>query len=91
MSRARDPASHARYAFFRNGRLAVVPAKRTHRVAVLTILSERFERGRRYPEREVNALLADDGPDHATLRRLLVDEGLLRRDSGEYWRDQAGE
>ena len=34
----------------------------------------------------LNAILADDGPDHATLRRHLVDEGFLRRDHGTYWR-----
>ena len=40
----------------------------------------------RYPEREVNALLAVWHPDTAALRRYLVDEGLLSRDAGVYWR-----
>jgi hypothetical protein len=40
----------------------------------------------RYPEREVNALLAAWHPDVAALRRYLVDEGLLTRDAGVYWR-----
>jgi hypothetical protein len=40
----------------------------------------------RYPEREVNALLAVWHPDTAALRRYLVDEGLLTREAGLYWR-----
>ncbi len=55
-------------------------------LAACAFLADRFERGRRYPEAEVNALLADDAPDPATLRRLLVDEGHLRRDREAYWR-----
>jgi hypothetical protein len=73
-------------AFFRDGRLTSLPSKRSVRLAALAVLARRFERGRRYPEREVNALLADDAPDVATLRRLLVDEGFLARAGGEYWR-----
>ncbi len=55
-------------------------------LAACAFLAARFEPGRRYAEREVNALLADDAPDVATLRRLLVDEGSLQCDHGSYWR-----
>lgn len=82
----RDPRQHARFAFFRGERLTGLPARATYRLAALAIVSERFEVGRRYAEREVNVMLADDEPDHATLRRLLVNEGLLQRERGAYWR-----
>jgi hypothetical protein len=82
----RDPATHVQLAFFRDGRLTSLPSRRTMRLAALRILAERFEPDRRYPEREVNAILAEDAPDVATLRRLLVDEGLLDRAAGEYRR-----
>jgi hypothetical protein len=83
----RDPATHLRHAFVRDGRLASLPSRRrTLLLAACAFLADRFERGRRYPEREVNELLADDAPDVATLRRLLVDEGFLERDHGSYWR-----
>jgi len=45
-----------------------------------------FEPGRRYEEQEVNATVARYFTDHAALRRVLVDEGFLDRDHGEYWR-----
>jgi hypothetical protein len=36
----------------------------------------------------VNAILADNAPDPATLRRLLVDHGYLGRRNGTYWRER---
>ncbi|MEP6851937.1 MAG: DUF2087 domain-containing protein [bacterium] len=45
-----------------------------------------FEPGRRYAEPEVNAILIAFFADYAALRRHLVDEGLLTRDRGVYWR-----
>ncbi|MGY1847766.1 MULTISPECIES: DUF2087 domain-containing protein [unclassified Blastococcus] len=82
-----DPAADAVLtAFVRDGRLTSIPAQRSKRLVVLDHLVRVFEPGVRYPEREVNALLAVWHPDVAALRRYLVDEGLLSRDAGVYWR-----
>lgn len=82
-----DPAEDAVLsAFVRDGRLVSIPAQRSKRLVVLDHLVRVFEPGLRYPEREVNALLAVWHPDVAALRRYLVDEGLLTRDAGVYWR-----
>ncbi|MGY1915572.1 DUF2087 domain-containing protein [Blastococcus sp. SYSU DS0973] len=82
-----DPAADAILsAFVRDGRLVSIPAQRSKRLLVLDHLVRVFEPGVRYPEREVNALLAVWHPDVAALRRYLVDEGLLSRDAGVYWR-----
>ena len=42
--------------------------------------------GERYDERAVNAILKHHHPDSATLRRALVDYGLMRLEAGIYWR-----
>src|SRR3954462_3681749 len=82
-----DPAEDAVLsAFVRDGRLVSVPAQQSKRRIVLEHLVRVFEPGVRYPEREVNALLAVWHADYAALRRYLVDEGLLSRDGGQYWR-----
>jgi hypothetical protein len=82
-----DPAEDAVLsAFVRDGRLVSIPAQRTKRLVVLDHLVRVFEPGIRYPEREVNALLAVWHADVAALRRYLVDEGLLTREAGIYWR-----
>lgn len=73
-------------AFFRDGRLETIPAGRERRQAVLTHVAARFAPGREYGEAEVNGILQAVHSDHATLRRYLVDAGLLRRERGIYRR-----
>lgn len=69
-----------------DGRLAVMPTKRSKRLLVLDHVSQRFEPGRTYAEAEVSELLAQFHDDYAALRRYLVDEQFLARDSNVYWR-----
>ena len=73
-------------AFVRDGRITSIPAAHAKRLVVLDWLAQDFEPGRRYPEREVNAHPRAPPPDTAALRRYLVDERLLDRAAGEYWR-----
>ena len=71
---------------FSEGRLVHLPTKRSKRLIVLDHLAQRFEPGRHYSERQVNAMLAAVDDDVAALRRYLVDERFLDRAGGEYWR-----
>jgi DNA-binding transcriptional ArsR family regulator len=72
-------------AFVADGRLVSIPAQHAKRLVVLRWLAETaFERKRRYPEKEVNQLLAVRHPDAASLRRYLVDEGFMMRKQGIY-------
>jgi hypothetical protein len=73
-------------AFVRGKRLLRVPAQRNKRLVVLDFVARDFEPGTRYTESEVNARLSARHPDYAALRRYLVDEGFLARESGMYWR-----
>lgn len=68
------------------GRLVSIPAARAKRRKVLEHIAMVFEPGLRYPEREVNAMLRAWHSDYAALRRHLVDEDLLAREAGVYWR-----
>ena len=68
------------------GRLTAIPVQRKKRLAVLRWMVEDFQPGRLYPEAEVNAIIARRHPDFAALRRYLVDEELMQRRQGIYWR-----
>jgi len=74
--------------FFRNGRLDKLPAQHKKRLIVLEQFAAKFQQGRRYDEQEVTGLQAA-ARRLLIIRRLLVDEGLLRREGGQYWRDAA--
>ena len=67
-------------------RLTDIPAPHRNLMVVLRWLVEDFQPGRKYPEAEVNEILGRRHPDFAALRRLLVDEELMQRNSGVYWR-----
>lgn len=72
--------------FFERDRLREIPVNRAKRLIVLERLVQEFEPGLRYDERDVNRRLQLFHPDHAALRRYLVDEGLMTRVDGSYWR-----
>ncbi len=72
--------------FMPNGRLKTIPARAKKKDVVLRYLVTLFEPDRRYHETEVNAVIQRVHPDYASLRRFLVDAGLLARDHGIYWR-----
>jgi hypothetical protein len=72
--------------FLVDGRLVAIPAARGKRRVILEHIAAAFEPGVRYPEAEVNAILRAWHADHAALRRYLVDEELMARDGGVYWR-----
>lgn len=68
------------------GRLTSIPVQRKKRLAILRWLVEDFQPGRLYSEGEVNVTIARRHPDFAALRRYLVDEELMQRKRGVYWR-----
>lgn len=73
-------------AFVHDGRITALPVPPAKRTVVLDWVAQHFEPGRRFPEREVNEILSAHTDDVATLRRSLIDHGMLDRAAGEYWR-----
>jgi AcrR family transcriptional regulator len=69
-----------------DGRLKNLPAKQSRQLAVYDLLAQRFIPGVRYTELEVNRELMAVYDDYVTLRRGLIDFGLMDRAGGQYWR-----
>jgi predicted transcriptional regulator len=72
--------------FVVDGKLTEIPAQLKKRMAILRWLVDKFEFGRRYPEKELNELIKQYHPDCASLRRYMVETGLMQRENGVYWR-----
>lgn len=74
------------------GKIKQLPAKKEPRLAVLAYLAEKFEAGRDYTEKEVNAIIENwhTFGDYFLLRRELIDSGLMRRerDGSRYWKEE---
>lgn len=71
-----------------DGALKEIPTQDKKLLVILRYVLAQIEPGRRYTEKQMNDLLARFHTDVASLRRYLVDYGLLRRmPTGEaYWR-----
>jgi len=83
------PAFDARVlrSFFAGDRLVAIPAQDKKKLVVLRYLRDRcFTEERAYPEKEVNKRLALFHPDVASLRRYMIEFGLMTRAAGEYRR-----
>ncbi len=72
--------------YFEGRTLTTIPTSRAKRLIVLERLALEFDVGKKYAEEEINSTLGAFNPDWSTLRRHLVDEGMLDRQNNVYWR-----
>lgn len=76
-------------------RITEIPASRKKRLVILKWLVNKFDLGRTYTEKEVNAIIKSHHQDSATLRREFIGYNLMTRDKGIYerlpenlWKDE---
>ena len=71
--------------FIQHGKLISIPVQRKKKRIILEKIAECFEKGKIYPEKQVNLIIADFHDDFCTLRRDLISEGIMERENGQYW------
>ena len=71
--------------FIRDGRLVTIPAQYKKRRFIMEEIAHSFEWGRLYEEKEVNEFMRTFHDDVASLRREMIDEHIMMRESGRYW------
>ena len=61
--------------------------KEKNKLVILKVISEGFEKDKRYEEKEVNEILKSIYDDYVTVRRYLIEYGFMERtkDCKEYW------
>ncbi len=70
----------------RDGTLKTIPTQHKKLMVILEHRVKDFQPEQQYPEARVNEMLRKYNEDTAALRRYMVDNGLLKRDKGIYWR-----
>jgi hypothetical protein len=73
--------------FFRAyGTLVSIPIKLNRKLAVLRYIAAELSPDAKYPEKQLNEIIAKFHPDTAALRRYMIEYGILER-NGEsvYW------
>lgn len=69
------------------GMLSTFPSKEKRKIIVLQHILTRFDRNKKYSEKEINEVLKSIYQDFATIRRYLIEYGFMERskDCMEYW------
>ena len=73
--------------FFRpDGTLISIPVKPAKKIAVLTHIAQELSPTSKYPEKELNLIIAKYHDDTAAIRRHMIEYGILERDGESvYW------
>ena len=73
--------------FFRpDGTLISIPVKLHKKLAVLRQIASELSPDTKYPEKQLNEIIAKFHPDTAALRRYMIEYGILERDGESvYW------
>jgi hypothetical protein len=80
--------------FHPDGTLISIPAKSVKRIAVLVRIASDLSPDTKYPEKDLNIIIAKYHDDTAAIRRYMIEYGILVRDSESvYWvpRGESGE
>jgi hypothetical protein len=73
--------------FFRpDGTLIAIPVKSAKKIAVLHHIAKELSPAEKYPEKDLNLIIAKYHDDTAAIRRYMIEYGILDRDSESvYW------
>ena len=73
--------------FFRpDGTLISIPVKAAKRIAVLHHIARDMSPNNKYPEKDLNLIIAKYHDDTAAIRRHMIEYGILERNSDSvYW------
>ena len=86
LSRVSGVNSRIEQFFTSEGRLISIPARSAKRLAVLHRMASVFQPGMKYPEKQLNEMIAEFHPDTAAIRRYMIENGILERDAtSTYW------
>lgn len=72
----------------KDGSLKTIPAQQKKLEAILRYIVKSFKAGKRYTEKQVNEILSGYHEDTAYLRREMIGYHLMKRENGEYWREE---
>jgi predicted transcriptional regulator len=71
--------------FFKKDKLIQLPVQKKKRIIILDEFAKKFKSGKKYAEEDVNELIKQNYDDYCTIRRLLIEEEIMKRDKQFYW------
>lgn len=77
-------------AFMKNKRLIKLPVQHKKKMIILDEFVKKFKTGKKYSENEIDGIINETYDDHCTIRRLLIEEGIMQRENQIYWLKENG-
>jgi len=71
--------------FFKKEKLVKLPVQWKKKMIILDEFVKKFKSGKKYREEEINQIIMESYLDYCTIRRLMIDEGIMRRENQTYW------
>ena len=71
--------------FIKKGRLTKLPVQHKKKLIILYEFVKNIKIGKEYEEKEIDEIINKVYDDHCTIRRLLIDEGIMKRKNHIYW------
>jgi hypothetical protein len=73
--------------YIKNDKISNIPRAEKKKIIILQYLIQKFQRNKRYTEKEVNEIIKSMHEDFATLRRYLIEYGFMERENNGsiYW------
>ncbi len=71
-------------AFFKKNLLIKLPVQRKKKMIVLDEFVKKFKHGREYTEKEIDDIIKQSYDDYCTIRRLMIEEKIMKREKQIY-------
>ncbi len=71
--------------FMKNNRLEKLPVQHKKKMIILNEFLKRIDPRKKYSEKEINEIILESYEDYCTVRRLMIEEGMMKRKSQVYW------
>ncbi len=71
--------------FMKKNKLTKLPVQHKKKLIILDEFVKKFRTDKKYEEKEIDSIINQVYGDHCTIRRLLIDEGLMKREKQIYW------
>ena len=71
--------------FFKKDKLIKLPVQWKKRMIILDEFVKKFKPGTKYSENEVDDIIMQSYDDYCTIRRLLIDVDIMKRENQIYW------
>ncbi|MGE5437666.1 MAG: metalloregulator ArsR/SmtB family transcription factor, partial [Syntrophothermus sp.] len=71
--------------FFVRGKLKQLPVQHKKKMIVLEEFYKKFKPDVQYAEKDVNEMIIEKFDDYCLIRRLMIEEGMMKRQNQTYW------